>query len=242
MNETYSILTLASIVLLAVAVPAFAQATTKPVGAVAPAADAGKDAAVASPSALKDDQDEQEKFREMLRNMTPEELENLRKTANQARLKTERDQVIAEINSGMLYDPKKVKEALAILNDSPSETQLDNVDRIIRAFAKVDARFGAAYGLYADKKYVEAAAALKVILDPEQNSNFSAAEHYLYAVSLARAGTDEANREACTAYQESAGGDGRPHQLLGHRLHGIGRALRENGPADLRGRDVRLLP
>lgn len=135
----------------------------------------------------------------ILDNITPEQLADILKKAAQDRLKVERQQVAVEINGGLLYEPKKIQAALAILKDKPADTQADNIDRIIRAFAAVDIRLAGPYKLYADGKYDKAAAELKLLLDAQQTTNFSAAKHFLYASALARSGNDA---EAVEAYRD----------------------------------------
>ena len=132
----------------------------------------------------------------LLDNLSPEQVESLIKTAMKARLSVERQQVIAELREGLLYDPDDVDEAVKILTDKPADTQQDNIDRILRAFAKVDGRFGKPFTLFGDKKYAEAAVAAKQILDLQQATYFSAAKQFLYAQALIKAGQAEDGVEA----------------------------------------------
>jgi hypothetical protein len=101
-----------------------------------------------------------------------------------------------EIKGDLLYMKKDVDAALAILNDSPANTQKDNIDRICRAFAKADPRFARPYELFGRRKYKEAAVAAKKILDPQRATYLSAATYIVYAESLALGGDDEGAVEA----------------------------------------------
>lgn len=161
-----------------------AQDAAPPVGAPAtrPAGDAASDS-----------------LDKILDTMTPEQLADILKKAAADRLKVERQQVAVEIGGGLLYEPNKIQEALAILKDKPADTQADNIDRILRAFAAVDIRLAGPYRLYAEKKYDKAAAELKLLLDPQQTTLFSAAKHYLYAAALAQSGNDA---DAVEAYRD----------------------------------------
>ena len=78
----------------------------------------------------------------------------------------------------------------------PAETQQDNIDRICRAFAKVDSRFAKPYRLLGEKKYSDAAAAGAKILDIHEATYLSAAKLYVYAQALIAAGHPEDGVEA----------------------------------------------
>lgn len=127
---------------------------------------------------------------DILDGMDPEELQKLIQQAIQARLKMERNQVSAEIRRGLLYDGDDIDAAVALLNRNPANTQKDNIDRILRAFARVDVRFAKAYRLFDSDKGAEAAAATKrtIKAQSQESTYFSAAKHYLLAESLIKAG------------------------------------------------------
>ncbi|MCY2925685.1 MAG: hypothetical protein NT031_09630, partial [Planctomycetota bacterium] len=104
------------------------------------------------------------------------------------RFAAERLEVAVEIKGDLLYLKKDIDAATAILEDAPANTQKDNLDRIGRALAKVDARFAKAYGLFGKKQYKEAAEAAKKILDPSRATFLTAATYVLQAESQAQAG------------------------------------------------------
>ncbi len=124
---------------------------------------------------------------DVLDNLTPEQIEQLVAEAMASRLQVEREQVIAEIRAGLLYDPKDVAAAVRIVQADPTDAQADNIQRIMRAFATVDPRFGQAYKLSAEGKHAEAAAAAEQLVDPRQTSCAGAARHWLYAEALRQA-------------------------------------------------------
>ncbi|MBL7134836.1 MAG: hypothetical protein ISS78_12110 [Phycisphaerae bacterium] len=138
---------------------------------------------------------------EILDGMTPEDLQKLIKQAIQARLRMERDQVSAEIRRGLLYDGDDIDAAVALLKADPSNTQKDNIERMLKAFAKVDARFAKAFKLFEGGKGAEAAAAAKRTINAQsqESTYFSAAKHYLLAESLVK---DEKFDDAIDAYTE----------------------------------------
>ena len=90
----------------------------------------------------------QDNLADLLKEFTPEQLAELVKRAAANRLDLERRQVEAEIEQGILYEPDDIKAAKKILRDKPANTQKDNIDRICRAFAKVDGRFAKPYKLF----------------------------------------------------------------------------------------------
>ena len=104
------------------------------------------------------------------------------------RFAAERLEVAVEIKGDLLYLKKDIDAATAILEDAPANTQKDNLDRIGRALAKVDARFAKAYGLFGKKQYKEAAEAAKKILDPSRATFLTAATYVLQAESQAQGG------------------------------------------------------
>ena len=128
---------------------------------------------------------------DLLKEFTPEQLAELVKRAAANRLTLERRQVAMEIDQGILYEPDDIKAAGKILSDKPANTQKDNIDRICRAFAKVDGRFAKPYKLFAAKKYKEAAEAAGQIVDPTRATYLSAAEHFIQAESLTNLGRHE---------------------------------------------------
>ena len=121
--------------------------------------------------------------------MSPDDLQKLIQQAIQARLKMERKQVAAEIRRGLLYNGDDIDAAVATLKADPANTQKDNIERTLKAFAKVDARFNKAYTLYGGGKGAEAAEAAKRMINAQsqESTYFSAAKNYLLAESLVKA-------------------------------------------------------
>jgi len=130
-----------------------------------------------------------------LAEMDSVELEKAIAQANKRRLALERELVIAEMENKM-YAPAAMEEALKILRDKPLDTQADNIDRIVRAYAKLDRKFGDVYKLYTEKKYADAAARAAPLVN-EQSTYLNASAAYLRAVCLEQAGDIE---EAGDAY------------------------------------------
>ena len=126
----------------------------------------------------------------MLQSMTPEQIEELVKTAMSSQLKTERQLVAAEIRDNLAYwdRQKEVEAAIKRINDQPKDTQKDNIQRVLEALAIVDPVFAKPYKLFKDGKFEQAAEAAKELLDPQRTTYLSAAQHYLYAEALAAAG------------------------------------------------------
>jgi len=127
--------------------------------------------------------------------MDPAELEKAIAQANKRRLTLERELVLAEMENKM-YAPAAMAEATKILQDKPLDTQADNIDRVVRAYAKLDRKLGEVYKLYTDKKYAEAAAKASPLVN-EQSTYLNASAAYLRAVCLEQAGDIE---EAGDAY------------------------------------------
>lgn len=129
--------------------------------------------------------------------MSREEIENLVKTANVNRLKSERKLVAADIG-GQFYDPDEADTAIALLEKDVKNTQQDNIERICQAYACVDPKFQNLYKLYKAGKFAEAAAAGKTLVST-QSTYLSAAKAFIYAASLEGAKMDE---EAGIAYED----------------------------------------
>ena len=136
---------------------------------------------------------------ELLKDLSPEDVERIIQTAIEARLKLERQQVAGEIKEGLLYEPDDIDAAIKLLGDKPKNTQADNIDRSIRAFAKVDLHLGKAYKLLKAKKYAEAAQAIEKDLNVQEATYLNAARYTLYARALAAA---DKGYDAVEAYQE----------------------------------------
>lgn len=136
---------------------------------------------------------------ELLKGLSPDEVEKLIQTAIEARLRTERQQVAEEIREGLLYDPQDTGKAVKILEDRPANTQKDNIDRVIRAFAAVDLHLAKALKLLEAKKHAEAADAIKKDLNVQEATYLNAARYTVYARALAAGGK---GYDAVEAYQQ----------------------------------------
>lgn len=135
----------------------------------------------------------------LLREMSPEDVQKLIRSAIESRLKVERQQAAEEMKEDLLTDPTDLKAALDILKDSPKNTQKDNIDRILRAFAKVDPRIGKTIKLMDDKKPAEAVTTIEKDLNAQEATYRNAARYMLQARALAAAGK---KYEAADAYQK----------------------------------------
>ena len=191
-----------SLVVLFAAALAFAFGPARPARAEGekPAGDVSRSEAVGAGGehdhAAETNEDELER---LLRGMSPEAVEKLIKTAVESRLKVERQQAAEEMKEDLLLDPKDIDEATRILQDKPKNTQKDNIDRIHRAFAKVDLRFGKAHKLMAAKKYAEAEKEIQKDLNVQEATYRNAGRYMLYARALAAQGK---NYDAVEAYQK----------------------------------------
>ena len=124
--------------------------------------------------------------------LTPEELEKLIRKADSIRLSDERQKVVDAIRSDLVYEDSSKDAAENLLSGATPNTQADNIDRILKAYARADTRFGKAYQLMQDGKYKECAEAAKQMLDESQTNYLSAAKYYLYADALAKAAVEAA--------------------------------------------------
>ena len=121
-----------------------------------------------------------------LKDIDPAELEKTLKRANENRLKMERQLVQAEMENKM-YEPDAMEAATKILDEGATNVQADNIDRIIRAYAKLDRKFGEVYKLYTDKKYELTAQKAESMVN-EQSTYLNAVTAYVRAISLEKAG------------------------------------------------------
>ncbi|MHC4562405.1 MAG: hypothetical protein ACYS8X_06495 [Planctomycetota bacterium] len=138
-----------------------------------------------------------EELLRLLQQLDPDQLAKLIAEANAQRLAVEREQAIAEIRQGLLYDPDQIDEAAKLLESRPARTRDESILRINQALDMVDQRFAEARRLLAGNKPGEAAVAAKKLLDPHQATVVSAAQHLLYADALQQARQFE---EAAEAY------------------------------------------
>ncbi len=100
-------------------------------------------------------------------------------TAVVTTLAQEREDISAEIENEVLYDPVKAKEAAARLRQVPQEqSPARNVADAMAAFASVDDRFAAAMQLLKEKRFTEAAEASEKLINPTARSYFSTAARW----------------------------------------------------------------
>ncbi len=128
-----------------------------------------------------------------------EELKQFIEEARQQRLGLERRQVAAEIEEGLLFDPARIDQAVQGLSPGALNTWQDNVDRICKAFASVDRRFGRAWTLLEAGQFSQAAEAAKPIISVRDTNYFAAAKRYCYAKALAGTGRHEDAVDAYTS-------------------------------------------
>ncbi|MCK5113530.1 MAG: hypothetical protein KAR11_02060 [Phycisphaerae bacterium] len=126
----------------------------------------------------------QDQIDDILADLSNEELEAMVQAAIRRRLEVERLQTAAEISQNILYEPERIEKALTLLENVEKSSQSDNISRICKAYAITDARFAEPYELYTKGNYQAAAALLKPMLNPEEETYLSAAMHYVYGVSL----------------------------------------------------------
>jgi tetratricopeptide (TPR) repeat protein len=119
-----------------------------------------------------------------------EALRELIRGAVQARLRVEREQVAGEVRRGLLYDEEDIDAALALLSEAGAGTQSDNLDRICRALAKVDLRFGRAFEHFQAGRFEDAARDAEPPPGVQEFTYLTAARLYLRAEALARGGDD----------------------------------------------------
>ncbi len=120
--------------------------------------------------------------------MTPEQIRDYLTKARVQRLGLERDQVSAEIEEGLLFNPAQISMSLKLLKASPKNTWADNAKRISEAYALVAPRFGKAYKLHQAGKHAEVIAALKPTISQRDTTYFAAAKSFLLAESMVGAG------------------------------------------------------
>jgi tetratricopeptide (TPR) repeat protein len=141
----------------------------------------------------------QDELEKLLNELSPEEIQKLVQQAVQARLEVERRQVIEEMREDLLNDDNDVDAAAKMLENQPKNTQRDNIDRIVRAFSQVNARFRKAHELLTAKKHDEAAETIKKDLNVQEATYLNAARYTLYARALAAEGK---SYDAVDAYQK----------------------------------------
>ena len=122
----------------------------------------------------------------LLDGMTPEQARDVLRKSVETRFAGERQQVAAEIEANLTLTAAQKAGAISLLEGKPANTQRDNIERICRAFAAIDAPFAAAYKLYQGGKFVEAAEAFRKIAQANDVNYFGAAKSYLLGDALYR--------------------------------------------------------
>ena len=131
--------------------------------------------------------------------LTPEQVQEFLTRARVQRLGLERDQVNAEVQEGLLFNPARIDAAVKMLRASPKNTWTDNADRITRSFAMVAPRFGKACALHKAGKHGEALQAVKPLISQRDTTYFAASKAFLQAECMVGAGQLE---DAVEAYTE----------------------------------------
>jgi tetratricopeptide (TPR) repeat protein len=183
--------------ILAASLPAWAAQEPATGGGTAATPQAAADANAPAPEGALDSGagDDLEK---LLKELSPSQMQDLIKTAVKSRLEVERKQVVEEIKEDLLLDPADIAKAVAILTSDAKNTQKDNIDRIIKALAVADYRFGKAVKLLADGKAEDAAKAIEKDLNVQEATYRNAARYTLYARALA---AQDKLADATDAYQ-----------------------------------------
>jgi len=188
-------------VILAASVPAWAarEPAAGGAGAGATPAAALADANSPAPDSGAPDTGAADDLEKLLKDLSPKEVQDLIKTAVKSRLEVERKQVVEELKEDLLLDPADIAKAAAILTNAPKDTQKDNIDRIIKALAVADGRFGKAVKLLADGKAEDAAKAVEKDLNVQEATYRNAARYTIYARALA---AQDKLTDATDAYQK----------------------------------------
>jgi tetratricopeptide (TPR) repeat protein len=186
-------------VIPAVSLPAWAAEAPGAAGEPAATAPARADANGPATGAGALDSGAGDDLKELLKGMTDDEVQNLIKTAVKSRLEVERKQVVAEIKEDLLLDTADIAKAATILASDPKNTQKDNIDRIIKALAVADSRFGKAVKLLAEGKAEDAAKTVEKDLNVQEATYRNAARYTLYARALA---AQDKLLDAAEAYQK----------------------------------------
>ncbi len=170
---TFAVLAAVGLLAAWAAGPAPARGDEEPAGAV------GAEAVPPAPGEA-----EAYDLEDAIKSLSPEELNEVLSRALAARLAYERDSVAAEIRTDVLYEPDARDAAIKLLTDAPANTQEDNIERICRAFARVDEDFASAYKPFKAGQYAEALKKTAATLDVRESTYLSAALHYIQAEAL----------------------------------------------------------
>jgi tetratricopeptide (TPR) repeat protein len=192
-------LALLAVVILAASLPAWAADEAATGGAPAATTPARADANGAAPGAGALDNSAGDDLEKLLKDLSPSEVQDLIKTAVKSRLEVERKQVVEEIKEDLLLDPADIVKATTILTSGPKNTQKDNIDRMIKALAVADYRFGKAVKLLAEGKAEDAGKAIEKDLNVQEATYRNAARYTLYARALA---AQDKLIDAVDAYQK----------------------------------------
>jgi tetratricopeptide (TPR) repeat protein len=186
-------------VILAASLTAWAADEAATGGAPAATTPARADANGAAPGAGALDNSAGDDLEKLLKDLSPSEVQDLIKTAVKSRLEVERKQVVEEIKEDLLLDPADIVKATTILTSGPKNTQKDNIDRMIKALAVADYRFGKAVKLLAEGKAEDAGKAIEKDLNVQEATYRNAARYTLYARALA---AQDKLTDAVDAYQK----------------------------------------
>ena len=133
---------------------------------------------------------------DLMRMLTPQELEALIRQARPAVLARERKAVKREIEDGILFEPSKVDQALERLSADPADTPTDNIARITQAFSLVEPRLADPLAKAAAGDHVAAVTAVEAIINPEGTAYLDAVKLMCLGDALQAAGRNEQAIEA----------------------------------------------
>jgi len=122
--------------------------------------------------------------------LSEEQMAELIRQARPRLLAQERRAVAREIEDGP-YDLDLINQAVTSLQATPADTPTDNIERILRAFALVDARLAGPAEKLAAGQYAAAAEAAEAIIDPGGTGYIDAAKRMLRARALLALGREE---------------------------------------------------
>ena len=119
--------------------------------------------------------------------------------AGQRRLSLERKQVAVEISQDAVINPATADALVITLSLGAKNTFSDNAERVCKAFALADRRFGQAWKLLRSGRHKAAAQAFKPLISTRHTSYLAAAKRFCYAEALAGAGRSQ---DAVHAYTD----------------------------------------
>ncbi|MFP4054203.1 MAG: tetratricopeptide repeat protein [Phycisphaerae bacterium] len=150
----------------------------------------------AAGSGSQGEQSGRDEVQRLLGEITPEKNEQIVRQTVTRRLQLEREQVAEEIRRNILYSDAEVAGAIVVLDDHARNTRQDNIERICKAFAMLDASFAQAHDLMHQGQHREAAEELRKLIHAQELNYFGATKMYVYASCLAESGDPAGALEA----------------------------------------------